>query len=236
MRRGVALAQAAVNRVRQTSLRVAQILDVNRSRAIPIWKPAVYSVAAFFIACLVSLSHAPELISFKDQPEILASANKAGMTLASATELNSFAKQAVVTPAAFHVNESADQPVEGRAATPARPRAEQPRSGGRMQPTAQAVGAQSETAQPQRGERTLATQTPVPRKDSTRLLDTRFVQSDEPESTTSMDDEIGATQAIFVVTQSTRYIEAGPMLWQISVWHVTVLNRVPETRIPTKQI
>jgi beta-lactamase regulating signal transducer with metallopeptidase domain len=236
MRRGVALAQAAVNRVRQTSLRVAQILDVNRSRSIPIWKPAVYSVAAFFIACLVSLSHAPELISFKDQPEILASANKAGMTLASATELNSFAKQAVVTPASFHVNESTDQSVEGRAATLARPRAQQPRSGGRMQPTAQAVGAQSETTQPQRGERTLATQTPVPRKDCTRLLDTRFVQSDEPESTTSMDDEIGATQTIFVVTQSTQYIEAGPMLWQISVWHVTVLNRVPETRIPTKQI
>jgi beta-lactamase regulating signal transducer with metallopeptidase domain len=235
MRRGVALAQAAVNRVRQTSLRVAQILDVNRSSAIPVWKPALYSVAAFFIACLVTLSHAPELISFKDQPETLASANQAGMTLASATELNSFAKQAVVTPASFHVNESTDQPAEGGAATLGRTRPQQPRSGGRMQPTAQAVGGQSETSQPQRGERTLATH-PIQRKDFTRLLDTRFVQSDEPGSTNSMDDGIGATQAIFVVTQSTQYIEAGPMLWQVSVWHVTVLNRVPETRIPAKRI
>ncbi len=237
MRRGVALAQAAVNRVRQTSLRVAQILDVNRSSAIPIWKPALYSVAAFFIACLVSLSHAPGLITFKDQPETLASANKAGMTLASSPELNSFAKQAVVTPAIFRVNESKDQPTDPDNKNLARSRADQPRSGVRMQPTAQAVGGQSETAQPQRGERTLATQAPVQRKDFTRLLDTRFVQSDEQaESTNSMDDGIAATQAIFVVTQSTQYIEAGPMLWQVSVWHVTVLNRVPETRIPTKQI
>src|SRR5580704_2672264 len=142
MRRGVALAQAAVNRVRQTSLRVAQILDVNRSNAIPIWKPALYSVAAFFVACLISLSHAPELIAFKDQaPETMASAGNAGVTLTSSTELNSFAKQAVVTPATFHVrsNESTDQPTEPAAEKLGRNRLEQPRSGGRTQPTAQAV-------------------------------------------------------------------------------------------------
>jgi hypothetical protein len=52
-----------------------------------------------------------------------------------------------------------------------------------------------------------------------------------------MDDGIGAPQAIFVVTQSTQYVEAGPMLWRISVWRVTVLDRIPaETRIPTKKI
>ncbi len=104
MRRGLALAQAAVNRVRQTSLRVSQILDVNRSSATHVWKPALYSVAAFFIACLVSLSHAPELVAFKDQaPEAMALATTAGTTLASATELNSYAKPAVVTPASFRV-------------------------------------------------------------------------------------------------------------------------------------
>jgi beta-lactamase regulating signal transducer with metallopeptidase domain len=236
MRRGVALAQAAVNRVRQTSLRVAQILDVNRSRAIPIWKPALYSVAAFFVACLVSLSHAPELIAFKDQPEATASADATGVTL---TEPNSFAKQAILTPATFHVrsNESTDQPTKPAAQKLGRNRLEQPRSGGRMQPTAQPVGGQSETVQPQRGERTLAKQTPVPSKDSTRMLDARFVQSDEQAvSTPSMDDGIGAPQAIFVVTQSTQYVKAGPMLWQISVWRVTVLDRVPEPRTPTRKI
>jgi beta-lactamase regulating signal transducer with metallopeptidase domain len=114
MRRGVALAQAAVNRVRQTSLRVSQILDVNRSSATHVWKPALYSVAAFFIACLVSLSQAPELVAFKDQaPDTMASAT-AGATLTSATELNSFAKPPVVTPASFRVRSDGSRSDESR--------------------------------------------------------------------------------------------------------------------------
>src|SRR6202023_3388101 len=64
LRRGLALAQGVVNRMRQTSLRVSQILDVNRSGATRVWKPALYSVAAFFVVCLVSLSRAPELVAF----------------------------------------------------------------------------------------------------------------------------------------------------------------------------
>ncbi len=63
----VALAQSALGRIRQTSLRVAQILDVNRptgtARA---WKPAVSMVAAFAIACVLCLSRAPRLIAFND--------------------------------------------------------------------------------------------------------------------------------------------------------------------------
>jgi beta-lactamase regulating signal transducer with metallopeptidase domain len=114
MRRGVALAQAAVNRVRQTSLRVSQILDVNRSSATQVWKPALYSVAVFFIACLVSLSHAPELVTFKDQaPDTMASAT-AGATLTAATELNSLAKLPVVTPASFRVRSDGSRSDESR--------------------------------------------------------------------------------------------------------------------------
>ena len=40
LRRGLALAQAAVDRLRNVSLRVAQILDVNRPRATRVWRPA----------------------------------------------------------------------------------------------------------------------------------------------------------------------------------------------------
>ena len=98
MRRGVALAQAAVNRVRQTSLRVSQILDVNRSSATHVWKPALYSVAAFFIACLVSLSQAPELVAFKDQaPDTMVSAT-AGATLTAAHRTEFLGKTASSNP------------------------------------------------------------------------------------------------------------------------------------------
>jgi hypothetical protein len=60
------MAQAAVSRVHQTSLRVAQILDVNRPGATRVWKPALYSVAAFSVVCLVALPQAPELVAFED--------------------------------------------------------------------------------------------------------------------------------------------------------------------------
>jgi beta-lactamase regulating signal transducer with metallopeptidase domain len=65
--RSVALAQAALGRIRQTSLRVAQILDGNRrAGAATSWKPAVAFVAAFAIACVALISKAPRLISFRD--------------------------------------------------------------------------------------------------------------------------------------------------------------------------
>lgn len=66
VRRSLALAQAAIGRVRQTSLRVARILDANRF-GMPTrrWKP-VPLVAGFAIACGVLASQEPRLIAFQD--------------------------------------------------------------------------------------------------------------------------------------------------------------------------
>ncbi len=67
LQRSVALAQAALGRIRQTSSRVAQILDVNRPKAGGRgWKPAVSLVAGFAIACAVGGSKAPRLVAFED--------------------------------------------------------------------------------------------------------------------------------------------------------------------------
>ena len=64
--RSLALAQAALGRIRQTSLRVAEILDVNRpKRSSGTWKPAVSLVAGFAIACAVLGANAPRLVSFQ---------------------------------------------------------------------------------------------------------------------------------------------------------------------------
>jgi beta-lactamase regulating signal transducer with metallopeptidase domain len=110
LRRSLALAQAAVNRVHQTSLRVSQILDANRSRATRVWKPALYSVAAFFVACLVSLSHTPELVAFKDRiPEVtFASAAPANEILNTAANISVRNNQAVATPTTFLANSAVD--------------------------------------------------------------------------------------------------------------------------------
>ncbi|MGZ4827922.1 MAG: M56 family metallopeptidase [Terriglobales bacterium] len=76
-RRSTALVQAAVNRVRQTTLRVARILDVNRPRTASGGKFSVALVAAFTCACVGIVSQLPPLVSFQDQSTSLAIARPA---------------------------------------------------------------------------------------------------------------------------------------------------------------
>jgi beta-lactamase regulating signal transducer with metallopeptidase domain len=67
LRRGIAMAQAAVDRLWQVSLRVTQILDVNRPRATRVWRPAPVLVGGVTLVCLIALSHAPaRLVSFEN--------------------------------------------------------------------------------------------------------------------------------------------------------------------------
>jgi len=78
MRRGLAMAQAAVSRMRHTTKRISQILDLNRSRATHVWKPALGLITAFSGLCLIVVSRAPEMIVFRDAvPNVAASATPA---------------------------------------------------------------------------------------------------------------------------------------------------------------
>jgi beta-lactamase regulating signal transducer with metallopeptidase domain len=67
LRRQIALAQAAVGRVRQLTTRVATILDPERPRAAHLWKPAIPVVMVLAGLCALPASFAPELVSFSDQ-------------------------------------------------------------------------------------------------------------------------------------------------------------------------
>jgi len=62
--RGWSMAQAAVDRAREASLRLAQILDTKRPVATRVWKPALAMVAAFSVVCLALLPHAPQFVAF----------------------------------------------------------------------------------------------------------------------------------------------------------------------------
>ncbi len=96
IRRSLALAQAALGRIRQTSLRVAQILDVNRAAGSSrTWKPAVSFVAAFAVVCVLGISRAPRLIAFSDNPPRRAAAS----VIAS---VSPEARGAQVSRVAFH--------------------------------------------------------------------------------------------------------------------------------------
>ena len=87
--RSVALAQAALGKIHQTSLRVAQILDVNRpaGRA---RRPVVSLVAAFALACAVFAARSPRLIAFQenDSTREARSSQVAAVTAAAENEVD----------------------------------------------------------------------------------------------------------------------------------------------------
>jgi bla regulator protein blaR1 len=75
VRKALALAQSALGQVRQTSLRLAKILDPASRQAKHGWRPAVAGVAAVTAVVFIATSYAPEVISFKTQPEVWAGAS-----------------------------------------------------------------------------------------------------------------------------------------------------------------
>ncbi|HMK21811.1 MAG TPA: M56 family metallopeptidase [Terriglobales bacterium] len=82
LQRGIALAQAAVGRMRQTSLRVLQILDARRPQSVKVWQPGPWVVAGFSVVCLAAAAHAPRLVAFGD-PEAGATRQIQSATFAS---------------------------------------------------------------------------------------------------------------------------------------------------------
>ncbi len=97
LRRGLALAQAMLGRVRQTSMRVARILDANHSRsAKPRWLTA-FSMAILLIVCGLIGAIEPHLIAFQDASPVLQ--NVAGPYVPGVTPA-SFKTMAAMPPAA----------------------------------------------------------------------------------------------------------------------------------------
>jgi len=66
VRRGLALAQAVVGRARETSLRLARILDGNPPKSSRVFRPALGLVAVLAVCCGIALPDAPKLIAFEN--------------------------------------------------------------------------------------------------------------------------------------------------------------------------
>jgi beta-lactamase regulating signal transducer with metallopeptidase domain len=65
-RRGWAMAQALVHRARESSLRVAQILDARRPNSKHVWKPALGLVGIFSLVCIAVVPSAPKFVAFSE--------------------------------------------------------------------------------------------------------------------------------------------------------------------------
>ena len=75
VRKALALAQSALGHMRQTSLRLAKILDPGRTGAKHGRRPALAAMAAVTAVVFIATPYAPLMISFRTQPEVWAGAS-----------------------------------------------------------------------------------------------------------------------------------------------------------------
>ncbi len=111
LRRQIALAQAAVGRVRQLTTRVAMILDPNRPPTTRLWKPAIPVV--IFLAGLSALpaSFTPSLVNFADdEPAMQQKQPVLSTQLPSAVD-GQIADMPMAKPASLNTNNVSGQAV-----------------------------------------------------------------------------------------------------------------------------
>jgi bla regulator protein blaR1 len=215
LQRGIALAQAAVGRMRQTSLRVLQILDVRRPQGVKVWQPAPWVVAGFSVVCLASAAHAPKLVAF-GEPAVNNVAQIPGASLAGSE--SSYVPP--VVPAKFLTDENhSAQPAKGRSGKSLHG------TGGRFLRTRQTAQVRSN----QKSANPRVTQAPERQAPPAHVVRTAAIES----------QPIVVTQeAVYIFVQDTPFSPA-PVIWKFSVWQIRVSPEMPARimpEIPSKSI
>ncbi|HEU5401624.1 MAG TPA: M56 family metallopeptidase [Terriglobales bacterium] len=104
LRRSIAVAQAAISRAKDTSRRLAQILDVERPKATRVFGPAVAAVVAFAGLCFVAIPNGPRLVAFTSMAPVVkpdAAPSLAASTPAIEPSISALPKELVI-PASLH--------------------------------------------------------------------------------------------------------------------------------------
>lgn len=224
IRRSVALAQAALGRIRQTSLRVAQILDVNRSAHRPLgsgrgWKAAVGLVGAFALVCAVGISRAPRLIAF--------SGGAADVAAGTSTAVTDFGISPVSTPIpilkASALRTRAVRVVAAKLSSAAR----------RGQNFVRAAAARPNTSMMQAS----AVHAPVAHTSSGQAsIVPASLRVTDASPRAPLVTPIAFTETIFVVVEGSEDGSPDGAGIQIQMWRVLVLHpAVDPNRIPAKQ-
>ena len=220
IQRSIALAQAALGRIRQTSLRVARILDVNRPTSVDrAWKPVVTLVAGFAMVFVLAISRAPKLIAFSDnEPRPMASPMLASPMIATSFLNAGSARVSTGLPIA---NVGASKAVFQR----------QP-----VRIVATTLNARAVPRSFESYERTALIQSPTAKRSvgsMVRRANVRLTNADvTPLAFTAF------TETLFVVIESGENGSPDQPVYQIQLWRVMVLHPVVDpssNRIPAKQ-
>ena len=131
LRKQIALAQAAVGRVRQLTERVTGILDPDRPRATQLWKPAVPVVVVVALLCAVPASFTPELIGFADGAPVAtaqtASQGKIHIAALPASDISADGPKVHMVPASLKTGSEVVGPTKAKALLAPRRKPGQPR-------------------------------------------------------------------------------------------------------------
>ncbi len=190
------MAQAAVDRAREASLRLAQILDTNRPVATRIWKPALGMVTAFSMVCLAVLPLAPQFVAF-DRGMSASNSDPVYSAAVSQSSFQSQLRTAAAIPAAFRTGESSALGTTARGTTGKVAHA--PAVAGHQFVPVRVLAARLNAAPPR--ERVVA-------------------------MSASANQEVVPEFRTLVFIEATQYMTSDSSVWSIQVWRVMLVTQV----------
>jgi len=201
------MAQAAVDRAREASLRLARILDANRPVVTRVWKPALGMVGAFSMVCLAVLPHAPQFVAFdRGIP-----ASNSGHERSEAISQPSF-------------QSSVQSSVKPTAVIPAGSRTGEPSSVGMV---ANLMTAKITTAKVVRAH-AAARREPVLAQAASAPLNAAPLRDRAVAISASAGREIAPQFRTLVFIEATQYVTSDSSGWSVQVWRVTFVTQVRE--------
>jgi beta-lactamase regulating signal transducer with metallopeptidase domain len=222
LRRQMALAQAAVDRVRQLTLRVTRILDGDRPRSTRLWKPAIPMVAAIALLCAISTSSTPDLVSMRDDRPA-----PAAPTVASARDLRGAGIDPVVNREPNKVAPLMKMVKFDAASTPAhrtsmRRTANLKSQSGRTPFVPAHYGPPThpvaEYKQAERSANVVGNIDPPSQSDRATLRPTGFSATDRNKEAGDLDTQ--QYGVVLLVVASERVNSAGSISWQVNMWEM----------------
>lgn len=229
IQRSVALAQAALGRIRQTSLRVAQILNVNRPLGTGrSWKPAVSLVAAFALVCVLGISRAPRLIAFNDNDSATSRASAPTIATISPNPGSGKASTAVSAAEVSAADLGATQAMMyERPARIVQASLNLRETHHKSKNSARAVAMQPPTSEPRTG--SMAHQNNA-QQNNARQNNARLTNADAA--------PVAFTETLFVVVEGREPGFPDQPVYQVQLWRLVVLHPVVDpnnNKIPAKQ-
>src|SRR5208337_4985998 len=192
------MAQAAVDRAGEASLRLARILDANRPVVTRVWKPALCMVGAFSMVCLAVLPHAPQFVAF--DRGVLASNSGHGYSVA-------------VSPASFQSLPSTSG---------------EPGVLARLDPSASLRAGSRDARRSTTRPHAVARRQLAPASVVAVRLNAAPPRDRVVEASASADQEILPQFRTLVFIEATQYVTSDSRVWSVQVWRVTVVSPVRE--------